>query len=299
MKRLMRILGICLLVGALASPQFDSSAQGRRPGAYERNDRGGNRGGHNNGGNRGNHNQRPNHGGNQGGNHDGNQGGGNQYQRPNHGGNHDSGNNYQRPNHGGNHDGNQGGNHGGYRPTPPPPGHHGGGYRPTPPPPPARPHRPHIFWSNRPAPPPAFRPHYHLTPFQAIFGFAVGTAFNASLNYLYANNYVIDGYSGNELYLRNVNAFNMIWPDAVLTYNNGYLSMGNFSYSTSYYDSSRYNLAYRSLCNNYGAPVSIGNGNNGLSATWWGYDNRYITLDYRPYYAVDGTLRYYTTLTIG
>lgn len=127
----------------------------------------------------------------------------------------------------------------------------------------------------------------------------MGTAFNASLNYLYANNYVVDGFADNQLFLRNVNAFNMMWPDAVLTYTNGYLTSGNFSYSTPYYDSTCYNRVFGVLSTTYGAPVSTIRQNNGWSATWWGYDNRYVTLDFRPYYAVDGTLRYYTTLIVG
>ena len=144
-----------------------------------------------------------------------------------------------------------------------------------------------------------FRPHHHITPLQAIVGVAIGTAFNVSLNYLYANNYVVDGYDNNSLYLRNVNAYNCMWPDAVLSYSNGRLATGNFTYSTSYYDRGRFNTVYNILSNSYGPPVSSSSSNNGWSSTWWGYDNRYITLDYRPYYAADGSLRYYTSLIVG
>lgn len=288
------------MCGALAVPQFETSAQGRRPGAQQGSHQSSNRGNHNNGGNhsrpnQGNHNQRPDQG---------RPGSGNHNQRPNpgnHGGNHNQrpnpGNHAPKPNPGGGNNYNPRpnpghGNH--YNPRPNPGYHH-----PAPPRPPHRPHRPNIFWSHRPAPPPAFRPHYHLTPLQAIIGFAVGTTLNASLSYLYANNYVVDGYADNQLFLRNVSAFNTVWPDAVLTYTNGCLSTGNFSYSTPYYDSTCYNRVFGVLSNTYGAPVSTVRQNNGWSATWWGYDNRYLTLDFRPYYAVDGTLRYYTTLTVG
>ena len=322
MKRLFRILAVCLVCGTMVVPQFEMSAQGRRPGANQRTENGNKHGGnnHNNGGSRpnnGNNNhQRPNQGNN---NHQRpNQGGNNNHQRPNQGNN-----NQQRPNQGGNnnHQRPNQGNNTPQRPNfgkpvtnpkphpapgrpvvgnnhhSPNPGHHG--VRPTPPRPPHRPHRPNMFWSHRPAPPPSFRPHYRLTPLQAILGFAVGTAFNASLNYLYANNYNVDGYDNNQLFLRNVNAYNTVWPDVVLNYANGVLVTSNFSYSTPYYDSTCYNRVFGVLSNTYGAPVSTSRQNNGWSATWWGYDNRYLTLDFRPYYAVDGSLRYYTTLTVG
>lgn len=138
-----------------------------------------------------------------------------------------------------------------------------------------------------------------MTPLQAIFGFTLGTAFNLTLDRLYATNCIVDGYADNQLFLRDVKAFNMVWSDAILTYHNGYLAAGNFSYSTPYYDSNCYNRVYASLNGMYGLPISTNRQGNGVSATWWGYDNRYVTLDYRPYYASDGSLRYYTTLTVG
>lgn len=165
--------------------------------------------------------------------------------------------------------------------------------------PPHRPYRPAPRPWSRPVPPPAFRPHYHITPLQAIIGVALGTALDISLNTLTRNNYFIDGYADNRVYLRNVNAMDYFWPDATLYYNNGYLASSTFSYSTSYYDISRYNSLFASLSRMYGAPAARRNAGSGWNATWWGYDNRYVTLEFQPLYTSSGGIRYYTTLVIG
>ena len=185
---------------------------------------------------------------------------------------------------------------------------HGHSYRPEPPhgmvhhhwgAPPHRPHRPVPRPWSRPLPPPSFRPHYHITPLQAIIGVALGTALDISLNTLSLRNYSIDGYADNRVYLRNVDAMNYMWPDATLYYNNGYLVSSTFSYSTSFYDVSRYNSLYMNLTGLYGAPASRRNIDSGWSATWWGYDNRYITIEFQPLYTASGGIRYYTTLVMG
>lgn len=165
--------------------------------------------------------------------------------------------------------------------------------------PPHRPHRPAPRHFGRPVPPPAFRPHYHVTPLRAILGISFGTALNVSLNTLSCNNYCIDGYADNRVYLRNVRALDLMWPDATLFYTDGYLASSSFSYSTPYYDNARYNSVYNNLVGLYGMPVATRNINNGWSATWWGYDNRYITLEFQPLYSAAGGLRYYTTLIMG
>lgn len=197
---------------------------------------------------------------------------------------------------------------GGNRPAPapapqPPMNNFGLNHRPShmPPAPPSRPYRPVYGYQHyhRPVPPPpTFRPRYHLNPLQAIVGFTFGTALNVSLNLLGNSGYTVDGYANDCIYLRNMNALNMLWPDATLYYNNGYLTSSSFSYSTPYYDLSRYNAAYARLANMYGAPVSVSNG-GGVSATWWGYDNQYITLSVQAMQSFGGGLRYYTTLVMG
>ena len=165
--------------------------------------------------------------------------------------------------------------------------------------PPPRPYRPAPRPVGRPVPPPAFRPHYHINPLRAILGISFGTAFNVSVGLLQNANHYVDGYGDNRVYLRNINALGMLWPDAILYYAEGNLSTSTFSYSTPYYDNARYNAAYNNLVRSYGPPVATRNINNGWSATWWGYDNCYVTLEFQPMYSATGGLRYYTTLIMG
>lgn len=338
MKSLFRSLAIGLLTLSLTVPAADISAQGRRDnnnrGGEQSGRSGQRRGGNvrqsgNNGGNsdrsssRGdgsnrrpsssrpavNDNRHKDHGQNMrpsGGNsHVSRPNGNNGYERPdgNHGNKRPSGSRPDnpglrphRPSHG---------NPPVYRP---PYREHGHGYRPEPPhshgihawgAPPHRPYRPAPRPWSRPVPPPTFRPHCHITPLQAIIGVALGTALDISLNTLARGNYSIDGYANNRVYLRNVNAMDYLWPDATLYYNNGYLASSTFSYSTSYYDISRYNSLFVNLSQMYGAPASRRNVGSGWSATWWGYDNRYVTLEFQPLYVSTYGVRYYTTLVIG
>ncbi|MDE6644187.1 MAG: hypothetical protein K2K27_08835 [Muribaculaceae bacterium] len=172
----------------------------------------------------------------------------------------------------------------------------------VPPPPPHRPLAP-AFNANhfrRPlAPPSVFRPRYHINPLQSILGFTYGTALAASLNALNRVGCQIDGYANNSIYLRNVSAMNYMWPYATLYYNNGYLTASSFSYSTPRYDLTRYNSLFAHLSNMYGAPAAVSNGHDSMSATWWGFDNQYVTLSVQRQKSIGGTLRYYTSLTMG
>ena len=241
----------------------------------------GNHNGNHNGGNSGNNggNYRPgngrhdNHGGNHSGNHNGNY-------RPDNG---------RHDNHGGNH------NHGGYRPQP---GYHGPHYghvcRPS-----HRPYRPAPCPYHRPTPPAYYRPHCHITPLQAILGVTLGAIFDTTVDIFIGRNYYIDGYSDNYLYMCDVNAYNYLWPDVMLYYNNGYLTSSQFSYSTNYFDGSRYNNVYNQLYGVYGAPAIAQNIANGRRVTWWGYDNQYITLEFQSTYTNGYGTRYYTNIIIG
>lgn len=196
-------------------------------------------------------------------------------------------------NHGGGH------NHGGYHPTPPPAHHHhhGGpqyGYVPP------RPHMPPHYVYCRPTPPPYWRPVGRIPSFGTILGITLGTAIANTLNPLINSGYVISGYTNNEIYLNNVSFTNLNWPDATMYFTNGILVGSTFAYSSSIYDTSRYNYVYNILMGQYGAPVSIQSlSNGGSSATWWGYDNRYITLSFYPEYNSYGYLRYFTTVSLG
>ncbi len=165
--------------------------------------------------------------------------------------------------------------------------------------PPMRPHRPkHIAWS-RPVPPPSWRPIGRIPTIGSILGVAFGTSINLSLNYLFNNGYIVDGYGRDIIYLSNVNQMSYYWPDATLYYLNGGLTRSQFLYSTGYSDLSRYNNLYNTFVSSYGFPVNFHNSNGSFSATWFGYNNGYITLQYSPQYTNSGHLRFFTTLTFG
>ncbi len=200
----------------------------------------------------------------------------------------------------------------GYRPGGNPPGH-GPGVRPTPPP------HAHHGWNNlhwgrpprplcpppapfrRPTPPPRNYVYYHSFPtLRSILGVTIGTALNLSINALLNSGYNITGYANDAVYLSNVSQLSYNWPDATLFFNNGVLSASEFIYSTLYYDMGRYNNLYGRLISAYGNPYNVvPYGASGASATWWGPNGQFITLKYAPRYAVDGALRYFTTLSFG
>lgn len=205
--------------------------------------------------------------------------------------NHGKPDNRPTNNHGFNNGGHQSHNPG-YRP--------GNNYRPgniSRPPmrPPQRPYMP----ANRPWRPPVRPAHFHpghgAPTFTGVLGVLFGTALDITLNNLLYNGYNVTGYGPNTVYLNNVGIMDFSWPEATLNYVNGVLRGSEFTYSTGYYDMSRYNMLYRSLTNSYGLPVSV----NGTTVTWWGYNNGYVRLSYFNDYAYNGSSRYYTTLSIG
>lgn len=198
--------------------------------------------------------------------------------RPNYG-NHNS-QNKRQPGHGGNH----------YNP-----GHNN---RPHHVPPPPRPYRPKVHVYHRPPTPASFCYHHRCPVIKTILGINLGTAFNISLNYLYGNGYIIDGYGNNMIHLRNATQMSMIWPDATLYYDHNALIGSEFSYSTSYYDMSRYNQLYSNFVTQYGSPMSYTHNGNHITATWWG-QNSYVTLSFNLDYSSGGYQRYYTTLSFG
>jgi hypothetical protein len=165
---------------------------------------------------------------------------------------------------------------------------------------PMRPYMPaHRTW-YRPTPPPRFRPYRGCPSFGTILGITLGSALDYTLDRLLGAGYNVLGYAADAIYLSNVSMFNYRWPNATMYYNDGALHGSEFTYSTLGYDRSRYTLIYNDLVRQYGSPVSVqNNGSNDISATWWGYDNRYVTLSYYSDYAQDGSLRYYTTLSFG
>ncbi len=252
-----------------------------------------NHGSGNHGGNNNNGNYRPgnNGGGNHSGNHDGNNGG----YRP--GGNHNDHNGGYRP----------GGNHGGYKPGPGnyhpgvnrPHDHHGMiVHRPhswvTPVAPPIRHFRPHHHHIIRPVIPVGWHPWHKAPVIRGILGLTFGTAYYASLDYLFDRGYEIDGYYDGIVYLRNIVEMRVTWPDVMLNYGtNNAFNSAEFHYSTSFDDLGRFNYVHRELCRLYGSPMSYNESRSGIQAVWYGGNSiGYVTLEY-SYMAG----RYYTTLS--
>lgn len=193
-------------------------------------------------------------------------------------------------------------------PTPPPPS------RPNYPPPPPRPngyqpgysyrppmpHTPPGYTYYRPTPPPSWHVSSRSPNFGTILGVALGTFFSNSINALFNSGYNVSGYTNNEVYLSNVNYCNLNWPNVTMYYNNGYLAGSLFSASSISYDPSRYNYVYNTLCSQYGYPVSSQSlSGGGMSCTWWGVGNSYITLSFYPEYISGLGTRYFTTVATG
>lgn len=163
--------------------------------------------------------------------------------------------------------------------------------------PPVRPYRPPMRPFRRPVRPAVWRP-WSGPSLGNILGIAFGTALTMSLDYLYNNDYFVDGYSEDAVYLRNVTQMNYIWPDATLYYGPSGLIGSRFSHSTVLRDMSRYNTLYMNLVGRYGQPVSYTNNGGILEATWFGAPSGYITLQFGAMNPGSGT-RFYTTLQLG
>ena len=165
---------------------------------------------------------------------------------------------------------------------------------------PMRPYMPARSRWMRPAPPRSFRPYVGCPSFSTILGITLGSALDYTLDRLVGAGYNVLSYAADAIYLSNVAMFNYTWPNATMYYTDGALHGSEFTYSTAGYDRSRYNVIYNDLVRQYGAPISVqNNGNNDITCTWWGADNRYVTLSYFADYATNGSLRYYTTLSFG
>ena len=165
---------------------------------------------------------------------------------------------------------------------------------------PIRPHMPQPRPFHRPVPPPAWHPTPDWVPFHTMLGITIGSTFAYTLSELIQDNYTVNSYNNNTIYLSNVSMLNMNWPDAVLYFNNyDQLYASSYIYTSTGYSMSRYDVAYTSLSSQYGLPVSTQNLSNGIESVWWGSDNQFIRLSYLSEYSNDGRLRYYTTLSYG
>ena len=265
----------------ISGNQITKPSNGGKPGNGGKPDNGGkpgNGGKPDNGGKPGNGNG---HGGNGGHGHDGNGHGGNGH---GHGGNHGyGGSNNNHFDYTGHHYGNDfHRNH---------INHSWSWSRPLPPP--HRPYRPAVLTWYRPVIPVGWYPYATAPIIDRILGITFGTLFDTSIDYLYFNGYEIDGYADHVIYLRNVALLNMIWDDAMLSYDSfDRLVNAQFIYMTSGATSHRrYDRVYRSLCRIYGTPFTNSDGSlswYGGGSTGWVTLSSYVNLGYS-----------YTTLSIG
>ena len=164
----------------------------------------------------------------------------------------------------------------------------------TPVAPPIRHFRPHHHHIIRPVIPVGYHPWHRAPVIRGILGLTFGTAYYASLDYLYDRGYEIDGYYDGIVYLRNVIEMRVTWPDVMLNYGSlNALNSAEFHYSTSFDDLGRFNFVHRELCNRYGSPMSYDESRSGIQAVWYGGNaTGYVTLEY---FYQNG--RYYTTLS--
>ncbi len=148
---------------------------------------------------------------------------------------------------------------------------------------------------HRPVPPPRWHYAGGGPSFGTILGVALGTAIGASINALVNSGYTVSSYGNNVVYLNNVPQMNFYWPDAALYYTNGVLTGSQFTYSSGFYDMSRYNNLYNAFTRQYGMPVQTVNNGGVISATWYGAGGKYVNLSFNSNYAGN----YYTTLSFG
>ena len=157
----------------------------------------------------------------------------------------------------------------------------------------------HYYKWHRSVPPRGWVHHYGGPRLSTILGVTIGTALNLSLNALLNDGYTVTGYGPSSVYLTGVNQYGCYWPNATLNYINNSLRGSEFVYSTYGYNRARYDQMYRYMTNLYGVPVSSDINGDRVTATWWGYNNSYISLSYFPDYDSDGVYRYYTVLSVG
>ena len=316
MKKVFVSLFVALMGGLLTVPVVEAQSRrggsrggstrvesGQRPGRGSHSGQGNSRPGNatrpGNGGNRpgGSNEYRPGNGG-------GNRPGSGSDYRPGNGGNRPGGGGDYRPGNGGNR---PGGGHnfrpGNGHPTPPPPAvrpSRPGAMAPRPPymAPPTRPGRPSFGPWSRPVPPRAWRPSRRYNVVPDILGMAFGLTINSALDYLYSGGYSIDGYGSQEVYLRGVNEMGYYWDDATLYFTGGGLVRSQFYNSSVGYNTSRFYGVYNRLSASFGVPVSQSNNGSTITATWFGYQGDYITLQYTLMNSSSG-YRYFTILTCG
>lgn len=158
-----------------------------------------------------------------------------------------------------------------------------------------RPMRPAYRPWGPPPPPPRPYAYYRSGPvFNTIFGIALGATLANSINMLANSGYSVDGYANDALYLRDVNEFGYLWPDATMYYSPaGALIGSQLYYSLPYYSTDRYMAIHTTLSRRYGMPVT-----SGSQAIWYGPTGGYISLNLGAQRTAGGSTAYVTTLTL-
>lgn len=145
-------------------------------------------------------------------------------------------------------------------------------------------------------PPQNWCPHHNTPIISGIFGITFGSLFNATINHLIHNNYVISHYTNDAIYLLNAVQCGHTWNDARINFAWGKMTSAQFTDFTIVYDTRRYNDVYLTLTRTYGAPISMRTlSDGGYECIWYGGDRHgMVSLEY---YSHAG--RFYTTLSFG
>ncbi|MBD5180085.1 MAG: hypothetical protein HDT01_02170, partial [Bacteroidales bacterium] len=77
------------------------------------------------------------------------------------------------------------------------------------------------------------------------------------------------------------------------------LASSQYIYSTGWNNTNRYWSLYNAFNTQYGNPASVSNQGGVLTASWFGPNGRFVTINYQGGYNNLGSPCYYTTLTFG
>lgn len=157
---------------------------------------------------------------------------------------------------------------------------------------------------ERPLPSPPVRENYNVgygvPSISNILGLTFGSLLDYGLRSLVMAGYNVAGTWDNTIYLNNVSQFGLVWPQATIYYGVGGMTGARFQYSSYAPSTTNFNIAYNAVCAAYGMPLSTNMANGVTTYTWWGGSNSgYITLQYGPGPAQNGSYLYYTDLIYG
>lgn len=155
-----------------------------------------------------------------------------------------------------------------------------------------RPWRPATMWIYRPIVTVNVSRFYGYPTIGGVLGLTWGTSFGNALNYLYYNDYYIDGFMDNIVYLTDVELLDYGWDDVMMQFDgNNMLDYVEFVYTSEDYDTYRFFSLYNELCSIYGSPVSFSNN----MYSWYGGDGiGFVNLGFERTYDYS-----YTVLAFG